>query len=236
MLNRVFLKTSVRSAVRSFSGKPLKPENQQAAVTFTNLDPATAYRNRDGIWDDKNLGSLVDANRAWVKRKSTENPEFFGELKKGHAPKILWIGCVDARVPANEVINEPPGSVLVHRNIANMVNNIDTNCLSAIQFAVDVLKVKHIIVCGHYDCGGVRAALSPVDHKPPLENWLRNIRDIYRLHKTELDAIEDLTERQRRLVQLNVREQCVNIFKTGAVQRRRNQTHKLIGTKEEEDA
>lgn len=159
----------------------------------------------------------------------TEKPEFFNELKKGHAPKILWIGCSDARVPANEIIGEPPGSVFVHRNVANMVVNTDFNCMSVIQYAVDVLKVKHIIVCGHYDCGGIRAALEQVDHKSPLENWLRNIRDTYRLHMDELNAIEDIKARQRRLVEVNVIEQCVNIFKTAVVQRRRVETHKLIG-------
>ena len=136
-----------------------------------------------------------------------EQPDFFQEFKKGHAPKILWIGCSDARVPANEIIGEPPGSVFVHRNIANMVGNTDFSSMSVIQFAVDVLKVKHIVVCGHYDCGGIRAAMESVDHKSPLENWLRNIRDIYRLHMEELNAIPDAVQRQRRLVELNVVEQ-----------------------------
>jgi len=137
-------------------------------------------------------------------------PGFFAELSRGHAPKILWIGCSDARVPANEIIGEPPGSVFVHRNVANMVVNTDVNCMSVLQYAVDVLKVKHIIVCGHYECGGVRAALEPIDHGSPLENWLRNIRDTYRLHKDELNGVADLRDRQRRLVELNVQEQvCV---------------------------
>ena len=147
-----------------------------------------------------------------------EQPEFFQELKKGHAPKILWIGCSDARVPANEIIGEPPGSVFVHRNIANMVGNTDFSCMSVIQFAVDVLKVKHIIVCGHYDCGGIRAAMESVDHKSPLENWLRNIRDIYRLHMDELNAIPDTIQRQRRLVELNVIEQVWYSMVCNAIQ------------------
>jgi carbonic anhydrase len=156
-----------------------------------------------------------------------ENPAFFEEIKKGHAPKILWIGCSDARVPVNEMIGEPPGSVFITRNIANMVINTDINTMSVIQYAVDVLKVKHIVVCGHYDCGGVRAALEAADHQAPLENWLRNIRDIVRLHKDEISSIDDLTVRQRRLVELNVQEQCLNIFKTAVVQRRRKETHQL---------
>ena len=179
--------------------------------SFTSLfstDPS--YLNRPGPWDDRTLNTLLEANKAWCKRMVTEKPDFFKELKKGHAPKILWIGCSDARVPANEIIGEPPGSVFVHRNVANMVVNTDFNCMSVIQYAVDVLKVKHIIVCGHYDCGGIRASLEQWDHKSPLENWLRNIRDTYRLHMDELNAIEDYKMRQRRLVELNVIEQVTD--------------------------
>lgn len=169
--------------------------------------PYADYFNRPGPWDKKDLKSLLSANQAWAKQQEKLKPGFFAELSKGHAPKILWIGCSDARVPANEIIGEPPGSVFVHRNVANMVVSTDFNCLSVVQYAVDVLKVKHIIVCGHYQCGGVRASLEPIDHKSPLENWLRNIRDTYRLHKEELNAIADPTNRQRKLVELNVMEQ-----------------------------
>ena len=169
----------------------------------------------------------MEANKRWTKRMVSEKPDFFREIKKGHAPKILWIGCSDARVPANEVIGEPPGSVFVHRNIANMVVNTDFNCMSVIQYAVSVLKVKHIIVCGHYDCGGVKASLDPADYRSPLCNWLRNVRDTYRLHRDELNALPDLRSRQRRLVELNVIEQCINIMKTAVVQRARVQTRKL---------
>ena len=151
---------------------------------------------------------------------TSNNPNFFSEHKIGHAPKILWIGCSDARVPANEIIDQKPGSVFVHRNIANQVVNTDFNCMSVLQYAVDVLHVKHIIVCGHYDCGGVKASLQNADHRAPLENWLRNIRDTYRLHKGELDAIKDPQARQRKLVELNVEEQCINVFKTAVVKRR----------------
>jgi len=192
-------------------------------LSMNGINPE--YWNRPGPWDEKNLDSLLNANKAWAQSRVKIDPNFFEDHKKGHAPKILWIGCADARVPANEMIGEPPGSVFVHRNIANMVVNTDFNCMSVIQYAVDVLQVKHIIVCGHYDCGGIRAALEQLDHRSPLENWLRNIRDTYRLHKDELSAIEDLRLRQRRLVELNVIEQCLNIFKTAVVQRRRVQTH-----------
>jgi carbonic anhydrase len=170
------------------------------------------YFNRPGIWDDKNLGTLLDANKAWKQRMVHQQPDFFKEIKKGHAPKILWIGCSDARVPANEIIGEPPGSVFIHRNIANMVVNTDFNVMSVIQFAVTVLKVKHIIVCGHYDCGGIKASLTTNDYASPLCNWLRNIRDTYRLHRDELNRIEDMRLRQRRLVELNVVEQVSKIF------------------------
>ena len=165
------------------------------------------YFRRAGPWDEKDLNSLLDANKAWAKRVEEQHPNLFEEIKKGHAPKILWIGCSDARVPANEIIGEPPGSVFVHRNIANQVGSNDVNCLSVIQYAVDVLKVKHIIVCGHYDCGGIRASTESKDHGSPLENWLRNIRDVYRLHRDELDKLSDPVKRQKRLVELNVIEQ-----------------------------
>jgi carbonic anhydrase len=194
-----------RGLIRTLATKKEKPQ----AAPIISFDE---YKNRSGPWDEPDLGSLMAANRRWVDRTKRKTPEFFDELKKGHAPKILWIGCVDARVPANEIIGEPPGSVLVHRNIANMVVNTDFNGLSAIQFAVDVLQVKHIIVCGHYDCGGVRASMRNQDHKPPLENWLRNLRDIYRLHRVELDAIQDDGERWRRLVKLNVQEQVSILY------------------------
>jgi carbonic anhydrase len=182
------------------------------------------YFNRPGPWDEANLDSLFTANRAWANRIKLENPMLFEDFKKGHAPKILYIGCSDARVPANEMFNQPPGSIFVHRNIANCVVNGDFNAMSVIQYAVAVLKVKHIIVCGHYDCGGIKASLTAADHKAPLENWLRNIRDTVRLHRDELLAIDEITDRQRRLVELNVQEQCLNIFKTGAVQARRKET------------
>mmetsp|Transcript_32344 Transcript_32344/g.32967 ORF Transcript_32344/g.32967 Transcript_32344/m.32967 type:complete len:261 (+) Transcript_32344:108-890(+) len=177
------------------------------------------WANRPGVWDEKDLGSMISANRTWMSKMQKENPDYFEMNKAGHFPKILWIGCVDARVPANELINEPPGSVFVHRNIANQVVNTDSNCMSVLQYAVDYLKVKHVVVCGHYDCGGCKAAMSNYDHQSPLENWLRNIRDTFRIHKDEILAIKDITARQNRLVELNVAEQCINLFKTVQVQR-----------------
>jgi len=157
-------------------------------------DATKDYFNRPGPWDDKELNSLLSANKKWRERVLTKVPDYFEYNKLGHSPKILWIGCSDARVPANEIIGEPSGSVFVHRNIANQVVSTDMNIMSVIQYAVSVLKVKHIIVCGHYDCGGVKASLEHVDHLPPLENWLRNIRDTYRLHMDELSSITDIKQ------------------------------------------
>jgi carbonic anhydrase len=193
--------TNARSLSRSTATSVTRTASRQLAI------PSEEYFNRPGPWDSKDLGSLLTANKAWAQRMVDNRPDFFQEIKRGHAPKILWIGCSDARVPANEIIGEPPGSVFVHRNIANMVVNTDFSCMSVIQFAVSVLKVKHIIVCGHYDCGGIKASLDKNDYSSPLCNWVRNIRDTYRLHREELNAITDLRMRQRRLVELNVIEQ-----------------------------
>lgn len=204
----------------------IRNSNMAPKMAFT---PGDDYFNRPGAWDDPNLNSLFEANKKWSQRMRVTSPQFFEEMKQGHAPKILWIGCSDARVPANELIGEPAGSVFIHRNIANLVSGTDFNCMSVVQYAVDVLRVKHIVVCGHYDCGGVRAALEPIDHRSPLENWLRIIRDTYRLHRVELDAIADVGMRRKRLVELNVIEQCLNIFKTAVVQRRRVETFRQKG-------
>lgn len=158
------------------------------------------------------------------KKNERNDPEYFDKLGSGHKPEYMWIGCSDARVPASQIMGKSAGQVFAVRNVANMVCGTDFNCMSALQYGVNVLKVPHIIVCGHYDCGGVRASIENRDHVPPLENWLRNIRDVYRLHRDELNAIEDSEQRHRRLVELNVIEQCINLFKTGVVQLRRIET------------
>ena len=201
----------------------MKPKSFHKASLGLRTGPATVPLRLLSTtkWDDKNLDHLFSANKNWSKSKKAIDPNFFSTNMKTHAPNILWIGCSDARVPANEVIGEPAGSVFVHRNIANQVVNTDVNIMSVIQYAVDYLKVRHIVVCGHYDCGGVKAALTNVDHSSPLENWLRNIRDCIRTHKDELDALPDAASVERRLIELNVIEQCLNLLKTGVVQRRR---------------
>jgi carbonic anhydrase len=196
-------------------------------VSASSLAEAFTVTNGDSKAKmDKDIDNIFKQNQKWKQSKLDEDPEFFSTVGSNHKPNYMWIGCSDARVPANEVMGEATGSVFVVRNVANMVVNTDFNLMGALQYAVDYLKIPHIIVCGHYDCGGIRASMEAKDHVPPLENWLRNVRDVHRLHRDELDAIEDPEQRHRRLVELNVVEQCINLFKTGAVQRRRVATYK----------
>lgn len=160
---------------------------------------------------------LFDNNRKWVDEMTRNDPNYFTDLAKGQSPEYLWIGCSDSRVPANEITGTKPGEMFVHRNIANMVVHNDLNLLSVLAYAVEVLKVKHIIVCGHYGCGGVEAAMG---HKQfgLIDNWLRNIKDVYGRHSHELDAIDDRHSRLRRFVELNVVEQVYDLGKTTIVQ------------------
>jgi carbonic anhydrase len=163
-------------------------------------------------------------NKEWVAEKLSVNPGYFENLSKGQNPEFLYIGCSDSRVTAEDLMGVQPGEVFVHRNIANMVISIDLNVMSVLNYAVRHLKVNHIIVCGHYACGGVKAAMQSAD-LGLLNPWLRNIRDVYRLHKEELKAITDEEKKYDRLIELNVQEQCVNLIKTAAVQ----QAHKQRG-------
>ncbi|MBL7754428.1 MAG: carbonic anhydrase [Chitinophagaceae bacterium] len=156
-------------------------------------------------------------NEAWIAQKLKTNPDYFTNLSKGQSPEILYIGCADSRVTAEDLMGAEPGEVFIHRNVANMVISIDLNVMSVINYAVRHLKVNHIVVCGHYECGGVKASLQSAD-LGILNPWLRNIRDVYRLHMQELNAIEDDQRRFDRLVELNVQEQCINVIKTAAVQ------------------
>lgn len=160
---------------------------------------------------------LFDGNRKWVQDTLDRDPQFFERLSKGQKPPVLWIGCSDSRVPANEITGTLPGEIFVHRNIANMVIHTDLSMLSVVDYSVNILGVSDIIVCGHYGCGGVLASLS----KSPqgiVENWLRNIKDVYRLHQRELDAIKDKDKKAERLVELNIIEQVFNLTKTSIVQ------------------
>lgn len=160
---------------------------------------------------------LLENNRQWVASKLNENPDFFNNLANGQKPPLLWIGCADSRVPANQIIGAEPGEVFVHRNIANMVVHSDMNMLSVLDYAVNVLKVKHIIVCGHYGCGGVQAAMG-TSSIGLIDNWIRHIKDVYRFHRDELDAINDEKERFDRFVELNVKEQVLDLARTSIVQ------------------
>lgn len=165
----------------------------------------------------QSYNQLFENNKKWVAKTNEENPEFFTNLANGQSPKFLWIGCSDSRVPANEITGTQPGDIFVHRNIANMVIHTDMSMLSVLDYSVNVLEVKHIIVCGHYGCGGVNAAMG---HKQVglIDNWLRHIKDVYRFHQHELNSISDPQKRSDRLVELNVREQVRDLAKTSIVQ------------------
>ncbi|NER10123.1 carbonic anhydrase [Muriicola jejuensis] len=157
-------------------------------------------------------------NEKWISEKLKTDSRFFDEMGKGQNPEMLYIGCSDSRVTAEEVMGLGPGEVFVHRNIANMVISVDLNVMSVVEYAIQHLKVNHVVVCGHYGCGGVKAAMQSAD-LGVLNPWLRNIRDVYRIHRKELDSISDEEKKYERLVELNVQEQCVNLIKTAAVQK-----------------
>ena len=176
---------------------------------------------------EKLYKKFLEGNKEWVTNKLSEDPRYFEKLSKGQSPPLLWIGCSDSRVPANEIINAKAGEVFVHRNIANMVVHADMNVLSVLDFAVQILKVKHVIVCGHYGCGGILAAISNKQYGL-IDNWLRNIKDVYRLHQKELDKIKQEKQKTNRLVELNVIEQVLNVCKTSTIQnawKERNYPH-----------
>lgn len=167
----------------------------------------------------KSYEVLLNENKQWATGKLAEDPDFFDRLLNLQTPEFLWIGCSDSRVPANQITGTQPGEIFVHRNVANLVINTDVNLLSVLDYAVNHLKVKHVIVCGHYGCGGIRAANTNTDFKPVLNMWLRNIKDVVRLHREELSAIKDEGQRLDRLTELNVQEQVFNLAKTSIVQR-----------------
>jgi len=169
---------------------------------------------------------LFDNNQQWAEKVKRDNPNFFKNLSDQQSPKYLWIGCSDSRVPANSLMGMAPGEVFVHRNIANQVIHTDLNCLSVIQYAVDILKVEHIIVCGHYGCGGVSAALDNESHGL-IDNWLQHISDVYRFHQQKLDAIEDITEKTNLMCELNVIEQVANVSSSTILKRAWSNNQKI---------
>ena len=163
------------------------------------------------------LDDCFAANRRWAAETVAEDPQFFARLEALQSPDLLWIGCADSRLPPNEIIGRKPGELFVHRNVANLVEHTDVNCLSVLQYAVDVLQVKHVIVCGHYGCGGVRAAMA-TQPLGLIDNWLRHIRDVYLWNRDELNAIEDFNARTNRLAELNVEAQVANVCHTTIIQ------------------
>jgi carbonic anhydrase len=176
-----------------------------------------------------NLDKVFSNNEKWIQGKLSQNPDFFRTLGEGQNPDLLYIGCSDSRVTAEDLMGLGPGEAFIHRNIANMVISIDLNTMSVVNYAVNHLKVNHIVVCGHYACGGVKAAMQSAD-LGLLNPWLRSIRDVYRIHKAELAEIQDEDKRYDRLVELNVQEQCINLIKTADVQKAyRNRGLKVHG-------
>ncbi|HYG77756.1 MAG TPA: carbonate dehydratase [Planctomycetota bacterium] len=165
----------------------------------------------------RQLKHIFENNRQWADGRRAADPDFFKRLTGVQSPKYMWIGCADSRIPANQVIGLDPGHVFVHRNVANLVHHTDFNCLSVLQYAVEMLKVEHVIVCGHYGCGGVKAAMEKTQ-LGLVDNWLRNIRDVYSHHKSEIDAIQDQQKKYDKLVELNVIRQTLNVCHTTIVQ------------------
>lgn len=170
--------------------------------------------------------SIIENNKKWVEQQLDIDPDFFKDLSKSQNPHLLWIGCSDSRVPANEIIGAKPGEVFVHRNIANLVVHSDMNVLSVLDYAVNVLQVKHIIVCGHYGCGGIKAAMGNLSIGI-IDNWVRHIKDVYRLHQNYLDSFEDETTRFNKFVEINVKEQVYDLAKTSIVQSAWNRDQEL---------
>jgi carbonic anhydrase len=162
---------------------------------------------------------LLQDNKEWANEMVRNNPDYFKRLAQLQTPEFLWIGCSDSRVPADRITGTQPGEIFVHRNIANLVIHTDVNLLSVLDFAVNHLKIKHVIVCGHYGCGGIKAAITNHDYNYVLNMWLRNIKDVYSLYKDELDAIKDEEQKTNRLVELNVKEQVLRLAKTSIIQR-----------------
>jgi carbonic anhydrase len=167
----------------------------------------------------KSYEVLLNDNKHWAAKKMEENPGFFENLLHVQTPEFLWIGCSDSRVPPDQITQTAPGEIFIHRNVANLVVNTDVNLMSVLDYAVNHLKIKHVIVCGHYGCGGVKAAMSNADFNQVLNMWLRNIKDIYRIHRKEIENISDEEKKVNRMVELNVKEQVFNLAKTAIIQK-----------------
>lgn len=162
---------------------------------------------------------LLQENKQWASKKLAEDPEYFERLIHVQTPEFLWIGCSDSRVPPDQITQTEPGEIFIHRNVANLVVNTDVNLMSVLDFAVNHLKVKHVVVCGHYGCGGIKAAMSNKDYNQALNMWLQNIKDIYRIHRKEIDELQSDEQKQKFLTELNVKEQVFNLAKTAIIQK-----------------
>jgi carbonic anhydrase len=173
------------------------------------------------------IEKLLQDNKKWAATLIAEDPGYFERLSHLQTPAVLWIGCSDSRVPADKITGTQPGEIFVHRNLANLVIHTDVNMLSVLDYAIRQLKVRHVIVCGHYGCGGIKAAMTQQDFKYVLNMWLRNIKDVYSLYREELDAIPDIEARSDRLTELNVKEQVMHLAKTSIIQRAWKEEHKL---------
>ncbi|KAK8108744.1 carbonic anhydrase [Apiospora sp. TS-2023a] len=220
--------TRLTSAAAAFAPRYYCSSSKDSSPSSSPSPPAPSS-HKDSAWrkmaDEKAIphylkqdhDRVFDHNRAWAAAQEQRDPGYFAKLSEGQTPDYLWIGCSDSRIPAEQIAGLAPGEAFVHRNIANLVPNNDLNVMAVLDYAVRHLHVKHIVVCGHYGCGGVKAAMTPKD-LGILNPWLRNIRDVYRLHEEELDTIKDEEARYNRLVELNVVEQCRNVVKMAAVQ------------------
>jgi len=223
------LSSSFASPLRSFASGAGKEDDEDffpnswvepdALLEYMDKDPETFDLSE---LEDRNVQKeLGKRNEAWRQRVLETRPELFAQIAAGQAPKYFWLGCSDSRVAPENLIDANPGEVFVHRNIGNVAAASCMNFRSALHFGLEYLKIQHIIVCGHYECGAIKAASNQHDHQAPVETWLTHIRDVMRLHQDELEAIIDPYERHKRLVELNVIEQCLNLYKTGDVQRKR---------------
>ncbi|OAA54555.1 beta class carbonic anhydrase [Niveomyces insectorum RCEF 264] len=203
--------------IRRFTSSAVRQKKSDTPADASWWSPAMASDDVSKYLQQSH-DRVFEQNRAWAAEQRQRDPAFFEKLAAGQSPEYLWIGCSDSRIPAEQIAGLQPGEAFIHRNIANLVCSIDVNVMAVVNYAVEHLRVKHIVVCGHYGCGGVRAAMTPRD-LGILNPWLRNIRDVYRLYEAELDAIADETKRYDRLVELNVLEQCRNVAKTAAIQK-----------------
>lgn len=227
------LTSNFLTPLRTFASGKGKNDDEFFPNSWVEPDTLLDYIEKDPdemgpseLEDEKIAKELGKRNGKWRKRVLETQPELFDQIGAGQAPKYFWIGCCDSRVAPENLVDAYPGEIFVHRNIGNVVVPSDSNMRAALHFGLEYLKIQHIVVCGHYECGAIKAAVNNFDHQAPVETWLAHVRDVMRLHQDELDAIHDPYEKHCRLVELNVIEQCLNLYKTGDVQRKRAESGK----------